>query len=105
MSILVTVDFIIPEMYNKIIEFYNTNKSPDDQPLERLDRCEGGFQIKILNKQNDNCDMNEKIKQLRWYKKVLVQHKLYKVFSEEETLLLYKSMKNVLGDNVSLVYE
>jgi len=103
MSIHVTVDNISMENYNKIIDFYNRNKLEEDSRLERLDRCEGGFQIKIPEKQNENCDVNLKIKQLRWYRKQLVEFKNYKTFNEQELLLLFRSMQSVLGDSVLFI--
>jgi len=103
MSICVTVDIITKEMRSKILEFYNATKPENDPPLEILDRCEGGFQIKILNKQNVNCDINEKIKQLRWSKKCLVPFNHYPDFSKDETFLLFRSMHSVLGDKVSYI--
>jgi hypothetical protein len=103
MSIHVTVDNISTENYNKIIDFYNRNKLEEDSRLERLDRCEGGFQIQIPEKQNKKGDVNEKIKQLRWDRKQLVGFKNYKTFNEQELLLLFWSMKNVLGDSVLFI--
>ena len=107
MSICVTVDIITKEMYISIIEFYNTTKPVNEAPLEILDRCEGGFQIQILDNHKDsnidNYDKNTKIKQLRWSKKCLVPFKNYKSFSKDETFLLFRSMHRVLGDKVSYI--
>ena len=50
MPIKVLVDTICAEDIQRILDFYNAyaqNKSVDSQPLELLDRYEGGFQISI----------------------------------------------------------
>jgi len=103
MSIRVTVDNISTENYNKIIDFYNRNKLEKDSRLERLDRCEGGFLLKIPEKQKEKCDVNEKIKQLRWDRKKLVEFKNYKTFNEQELMLLFMSMQSVLEDSVLFI--
>jgi len=88
------------EMYC-IINYYNTNKDDHDEPIEELNRAEGGFKINIPEKADEKCDSNKKIKQLRWSRKVLrPPHSLfgdYISFNEKETLLLFESMKHVLG--------
>ena len=86
-----------------IVNHYNNNKDPENEPIEILDRCEGGFKIKlkIKNKdQNDFLDDNQKIKQLRWNHKYLLPYQNTLGFSKKEELLLFKSMKKVLGENV-----
>jgi hypothetical protein len=72
MPIKVFVDSIDVNTFQKILNHYNTHKSSDEEPLERLDRCEGGFKIKITSKKDLICDDNEKIRQLRWNKKYLL---------------------------------
>ena len=99
MPIKVFVNFINNDTYNKILDFYNNNKSSDEEPLERLDRFEGGFQIKIPSKQDIICDANEKIRQLRWNKKYLVSG-YYIGFTEKQEMLLYESLVYALGSNV-----
>ena len=99
MPIKVFVNFIDNNTYNKILDFYNNNKSSDEEPLERLDRFEGGFQIKIPFKQDIICDANEKIRQLRWNKKYLVSG-YYIGFTEKQEMLLYESLVYALGSNV-----
>ena len=100
MLIKVLIDYIYNESYDKIIDYYNINKNKNDELLERLYRSECGFQIKIKNKKNQNCDSNEKIKQLRWNKKYLIPFNLYESFTKKELLLLLESMKYVLGEKV-----
>ena len=100
MPIKVLVDSIEFEDIYKIIEIYNQNKDPNDEPLEILDRCEGGFQIKITHMKNKNCDQNEKIKQLRWKYTYLKTFINCICFDEKEEKLLFESMKKVLGENV-----
>ena len=99
MPIEVTVDNISLEILNEILDYYNTNKSETDEPLELLDRYEDGFKIKIKSKENEICDPNEKIKQLRWNKKRLTSDK-YIGFTEKEEFLLYESMVYVLKGDV-----
>ena len=100
MPIKVLVDSIEFEDIYKIIEIYNKNKHPSDEPLEKLYRCEGGFQIKITDKKNEICDENQKIKQLRWKYKYLISFINCIGFDEKEETLLFESMKTVLGENV-----
>ena len=94
------------EILKDILKYYNENKPKENEPLEILDRAEGGFQIQITNMKHKLCDANEKIKQLRWYKGYLTTtfyNSSYISFSEKELLLLYNSLKYVLVDhNVSL---
>jgi hypothetical protein len=103
MPIKVLVDTIETSDINKIIEIYNENKPTDAEPLEILDRCEGGFQIKISNVSNQlRVDANDKIKQLRWSSRYLKPYKHYEGFTKIEELLLFLSMKKVLGESVIL---
>jgi hypothetical protein len=101
MTIKVNTKSINCDQLQKILDYYNSNKSLDEEPLELLDRCEGGFKIKISYMKNQQCDENNKIKQLRWSKGCLVSSK-YISFKESEKLLLYDALIHVLGkDNVS----
>jgi hypothetical protein len=103
MQIKVLVDIIEYEDLQKILDYYNSNKSIDEEPLEVLDRCEGGFKIAIPYMKDIMCDMNRKIKQLRWSKKYLVPE-TYINFTEKEQILLYDSLVYALGnENVILV--
>ena len=101
MRIKVLVDSIDPETYNTILNHYNNNKLPTEEPLERLNRAEGGFKINISNMKNKICDANNKIKQLRWSKGYLVSQG-YIGFNEKETILLYESLVLGLKGNVLL---
>jgi hypothetical protein len=102
MQIKVLVDEIDDQSCEKILDYYNYNKPYDEEPLERLDRCEGGFKIQISYMKEQFCDENKKIKQLRWHKKYLTSQK-YIDFKYKEKMLLFESLVNVLGsDNVSL---
>lgn len=95
---------VIKEYENQeIVKKYNEMKPPDCPPIEILDRAEGGFQIKIPEKNNIKCkNQNEKIKQLRWMNKALVCRGCYTTFDEKEVQLLFKAMYIVLGDDVYL---
>lgn len=47
---------------SQLLKYYNSNKSTYDEPLEPLDRAEGGFQIKfsdVTNVKNVHCDPND----------------------------------------------
>lgn len=97
------IKVLVPTIdYDSVIIYYNIHKNENDQPLERLDRAEGGFQIK-KNEEIDSFNSNDKIRQLRWSRKCLVSHYPYDSFTKLEELLLFQSIKSVLGDNV--IYE
>lgn len=76
-----------------MIIFHLINKN------QSLDRCEGGFKIKIIGKEY-NSDENDRIKQLRWKNKCLLPYKNYQGFDKSEEIILFYAMKSVLGDNV-----
>jgi hypothetical protein len=101
MRIRVLVDTINNETFQKILHYYNNNKTDDEEPLERLDRTEGGFQIKIPSKQNSRVDENEKIRQLRWSNGALVSG-FYIGFTEKQIMLLYDALNFALGGSVLL---
>ena len=96
MTITVFIEYITDIEIKQIIEFYNFHKQSDEEPLEELDRCEGGFQIKISDLKDIDCDTNKKIKQLRWNKRQLISEG-YIGFTEYEEKLLYTSMVQILG--------
>lgn len=102
MQIKVFVDEIDNKKTKKVLDYYNSNKLDDEEPLQILDRCEGGFKIQISYMKNQMCNENDKIKQLRWHRKYLTS-KNYIDFTYKEKMLLYEALANVLGrDNVSL---
>ena len=102
-KIKVNIDIITESQYEKIIEKYNEIKPETWQPLQRLLRAEGGFQLEIPEKKDIKCrNQNQKIKQLRWDKKCLVPYQYYLGFSDRETEILYHAMKFVFGENVAL---
>jgi hypothetical protein len=101
-KIKVIMDIITAAQYEKIIEKYNEIKPETWQPLQRLPRAEGGFQLEIPEKKHIKCNENQKIKQLRWDKKCLVPYKNYIGFNVRETELLFNTMKSVFGENVTL---
>ena len=102
MPIKVLFESYTKDEYTKVLNYYNSNKSQNDQPLEKLDRCEGGFMIK---KENNSAfhDENDSIKQLRWNAKYLVPYKNYSSFSESEEQLLYKSLFEVFKEKVIFI--
>ena len=95
---------ISPEEYERIIDHYNIIKPNHYLVLERLDRCEGGFQIALneyeltLIETSLYCtnDRNYKIKQLRWNRRRLDPY-IFIGFNHEETMLLYQSLIHVFG--------
>jgi len=102
MTIKVLFESYTEDEYDRVLNYYNSNKSQNDQPLEKLDRCEGGFMIKkeyssLFNDENDN------IKQLRWSTKYLLPYKNYSSFSEAEEELLYKSLFEVFREKVIFI--
>jgi hypothetical protein len=102
-KIKVNIDVITADQYEKIIERYNELKPETWQPLERLPRAEGGFQLEIPEKKGVKCNnQNQKIKQLRWVKKCLVPYQYYLGFNDRETEILYHALKSVFGENVFL---
>ena len=103
----VSVNFkvIVDDSYDAVVKQYNKNKPSEWQPLAKLNRIEGWFQIDIPEFKGNN-DVNEKIKQVRWYKKGLRTRITDIPFSEEETKLLHDSMVTVFGkDKINWVDE
>lgn len=85
---------ITKEEIEKVLEYYNNNKDADENPLQRLDRVEGGFQIDIPKEKwvkNYYCggftDANNKIRQLRWNKGQLSSMGYIGFTSKQYTLL------------------
>ena len=69
--------------YEEVLTHYNANKPEDEEPLERLDRFEGGFQIQIPSMKDKIVDANKKIRQLRWSNGRLVSG-FYTGFTEKQ---------------------
>jgi hypothetical protein len=103
MTIKVLFESYTEDEYDKVLNYYNSNKSENDQPLEKLDRCEGGFMIKKEYSSSSKNDENDSIKQLRWNAKYLVPYKNYSSFSEAEEELLYKSLFEVFREKVIFI--
>ena len=99
MPIRVTATSIDAETFRAIITHYNSNKPEDEEPLERLPRTEGGFQIQIASKRNMMCDDNLKIRQLRWSRGRLVSCG-YIGFTQKQEAMLYEALVHGLGGNV-----
>ena len=64
MQIKVLLQIIDNDKLNEILDYYNTNKPCDEEPIELLDRYEGGFKINLPDMKDRLCDDNQKIKQL-----------------------------------------
>jgi hypothetical protein len=91
------------EQLELILDYYNSNKDILDEPLEILDRCEGGFKIQLAYMKNQFGDPNNMCKQVRWKNGQLISNG-YISFTYNETMLLYQSLCHVLGNNnVSLL--
>jgi hypothetical protein len=97
MTIKVVIDSFSFEELKQIIDYYNNHKQPDEEPLEELNRAEGGFKIQITELKGGDYNENKKIKQLRWDKKSLVP-KGNIGFTENEEKLLHESMVQILGN-------
>ena len=107
MQIKVLIDEIENKQIQEIVDYYNSNKQRHEEPLEILNRCEGGFKIQISYMKNQMCNENDKIKQLRWHKKYLTSqintNLTYIDFTYTEKKLLFEALVDVLGaSNVSL---
>lgn len=86
--------------YEPIIEYYNQNKPPDWNPIEKLNRLEGGFQIKMEDfDYNRSLDVNQRIKQVRWHKQQLITPIAMFGFTVKEEYLLYQSFLHVHGEH------
>jgi len=68
MTIKVLLPYIEKYQLQLILDYYNMNKEPSEEPLELLDRCEGGFKINISYLIGQQANENDKIKQVRWSK-------------------------------------
>lgn len=91
--------------YDKVLNYFNTHKLNDMEPIEKLQRFEGGFSIKLKNV-DENLDINKRIKQLRWHKKKLVNELFegcnsycHMGFNIDELNLLYKSLVHIYGED------
>ena len=98
MKIQVSVDLIHADQMKQIIMYYNQIKPHDSRPLERLNRCEGGFQIRISDEADDQTPSNTK--QMRWSRKCLVPHYSCVGFNHQETMMLFEAMSAILGEKV-----
>jgi len=96
MPIKLLLKEIEKEELEQILHYYNSNKLDNEEPLELLNRCEGGFQIKISYMKNYQARANDKIKQVRWKSGYLISNP-YISFKYEEEKLLFDSLVYVLG--------
>ena len=100
MSISVKFASYSSEEVKRVIDHYNQIKPSHSNIIEELDRCEGGFQIAVVEEAGDT---NQRIKQLRWNKRKLDPMN-HRGFTQEETLRLYQSLVHVFGET-SVSYE
>uniref|UniRef100_A0A6C0JWE9 Uncharacterized protein n=1 Tax=viral metagenome TaxID=1070528 RepID=A0A6C0JWE9_9ZZZZ len=98
------IKVLVPTIsYTPVLEYYNSHKDADEEPLQVLDRAEGGFKIDIPERDIPErngyyMDSNYTIQQLRWENGFL-KSMGYIGFSEKQTLLLYHSIANAIGEN------
>ena len=102
MPIRVTATSIDAKTFLAILNYYNSNKPEDEEPLERLSRAEGGFQIQITSKKGSGCDDNLKIRQLRWSRGEL-DSLGYIGFTEKQEVMLYEALVYGLGGGVLMM--
>tara|TARA_B110000305_G_scaffold106669_2_gene119973 strand:+ start:7208 stop:7510 length:303 start_codon:yes stop_codon:yes gene_type:complete len=93
MVIKVSFDYV---KYDEVINYYNLNKPNDWLPISKLNRIEGGFQIKLSDYSLAKGDVNNQIRQLRWDKKML-KPGFYNGLFLDEVELLYNSLVHVHG--------
>jgi hypothetical protein len=100
MQIEVTFDIITPTQTKQAIDYYNQHKPVDWNEIEKNDVAEGGFCIPLKPEQikPGTRDINNKIKQVRWNRKKLVNWKHYNCMEDAETQLLYQALCSVFGD-------
>lgn len=87
-----------------ILEYYNKYKDTDENPLELLDRSEGGFKIDIPPEQwikDSYVNENDKIRQLRWSQGRLVSAN-YIGFTPKQYMLLFDALVYAMPGNVIL---
>jgi hypothetical protein len=103
MTIKVLLPYIEKYQLQLVLDYYNMNKEPSEEPLELLDRCEGGFKINISYLIGQEANENDKIKQVIWSKGCLTSNGLIS-FKEKEKMLLYDALVHVLGqDKVTII--
>jgi len=93
--IRVLVDSINKETMQKILDYYNSKKEDSENPLERLPRAEGGFQINLPESQWEKdyrgfIGENQKIQQVRWKNGRLVGSHIS--LNMKQYMMLYDAM-------------
>ena len=97
MIIKVLIPTIDANTFQKILDNYNKLKEANENPLQRLNRAEGGFQIELPQDKWDIDpyfgfpDANDKIRQVRWSNGTLVSG-LHRGFTLKQYMLLYDSL-------------
>jgi hypothetical protein len=105
MNIQVLTDTLPSNGYSNICRYYNQHKPTDWMPLSKAGIYEGGFEVRLSQTEIDNLkqryqrylDPNEKVRQYRWNNGWLCGMG-YVPLNEDETLLLYKGLQNILGE-------
>jgi hypothetical protein len=100
MLIKVNVKTINKDKLKLIIDYYNSKKSTDDEPLELIDN---GFKIQLSYMKDQFGDHDKMCKQVQWNKGCLSSNS-YISFKYDESLLLFASLTHVLGvQNVTII--
>jgi hypothetical protein len=106
MTIRILIDTIDEPTIQKILEYYNQYKDEGENPLQKLDRAEGGFQIDIpkeqwkINRRFGSADENDKIRQMRWKNGILTSP--YIGFTGKQGNLLYDALCYALPGKIIL---
>ena len=94
--------------YKAVCAFYNENKDPNANPLEEINRIEGGFMIKRKMESKDGnvklVDDNAIVKQARWSRKNLFTPTGYYTFSDAEWILIHQSLMAVYGPEQAILH-
>jgi hypothetical protein len=107
MPIRVLVDTINKETLQKILDYYNEHKEDGENPLERAQAAEGGFEIQRpqeewkINPYTKCVSENDKVRQLRWKNGYLNSYG-YTSFTAKQSFLLYDALVFALPGQVVL---
>jgi hypothetical protein len=110
-AIRVLVDKL-PGGYAPILAYYNQNKQPHWSPICEAKVAEGGFEIPLNAEEIKNLkargwgslDYNDRVRQLRWSKGLLLPHLTFESLKREEIQLLGTALAAVLGaDKVQFI--
>ena len=88
---------ILPSQINDILSYYNHHIQNTDPILEYFD--DGKKRIFFVRFSTKNSvSFNDQVRQLHWKNGILISYYNYICLTEQEELLLYESMRTVLGE-------